>query len=180
MSKKYLSDYRIDEKPDPATGRVQREVVYQGEYYTFLLQDAALRKAKILFGALVLLCVAALILALTANAPCARRWYVSMPLVVMVFPLFFLAESCVIFYTAKEQVTREKKEKITGRATRCAALCAFFSLFSVAGHIVSMVLYKETAEDIRYLAGAAVILACSAVMLVRRKDRQMQPLPGKG
>ncbi len=168
MKKRYLSDYTLEEQADPRTGKSRPMPKYRGKTYRFLQQGEKLRRAKILFACLTGICVLAVLAAFLTNAPVGHRWYVMMPLAVMLLPLFLQGESCVLFLRLRETTTRAGRDKIESRTGVTLLLNCFFSLFSLAGHIVSMVLYEETIPDVVYLAAAGVTFACSLILFLNR------------
>ena len=179
MRKKYLSDYILEERTDADSGKIRRVPVYHGRYYAFCLQGRQLLKTKKLFTSLTVLCILAFLSALLVNAPCGHRWYVMFPLALMVFPLFYQAESCLLLYTSGDKLTREQRDKTEQRMIFTSAILVVFSLFSLAGHIVSMVIYKETWRDVVYLAAAVVIFASSVGMITKRATLKTEELPQK-
>ena len=176
MRNKYLSDYALEERTNAENGKIQRIPVYRGKYYVFCRQGRDLKRTRFLFAGLTALCALAFLSALTVNAPCGHRWYVMFPLALMIFPLFFQAESCVLL-TAKEKLERSERDKIEHRTVITSAFLALFSFFSLAGHVVSMILYQESLRDIVYLVSAVVILASSLVMIAARKGLKTEEVP---
>ncbi len=166
MKKRYLSDYTLEQQVDPRTGKSRSVPKYRGKTYSFLLQGEKLRRTKLLFAGLTGGSVLALLAAFLTNAPVGHRWYVMMPLAVMLLPLFLQGESCVLFLRAGETTTRDGRDKIESRTGVTLLLNCFFSLFSLAGHMASMVLYGETMPDVVYLAAAVVTLACSLILFL--------------
>ena len=177
MRKKYLSDYALEERTNAETGKIQRVPVYRGKHYVFCRQGKDLKRTKFLFAWLTALCVLAFLSALTVNAPCGHRWYVMFPLALMIFPLFFQAESCMLLLTAKEKLEHSSRDIIEHRTVITSAVLALFSFFSLAGHVVSMILYQETLRDAVYLVSAVVILASSLVMIAARKGLKTEEVP---
>lgn len=169
MRKKYISDYVLEERTDTGTGKMRRVVVYRGRFYVFCRQGSELKKTKLLFTSLTALCILASLSALSVNAPVGHRWYVMFPLALMVFPLLFQAESCVLLLRAKEKIERSPRDKIEQRMVVTSVFLAGFSFFSLAGHVASMILYQETSRDVVYLAAAGVVLVSSLVMIRARR-----------
>ena len=177
MRKKYLSDYTLEERANPETGKLQRVPVYTGKYYAFCRQGRDLKKTKSLFAGLTALCILAFLSALAVNAPCGHRWYVMFPMALMIFPLFFQGESCVLLLTSKEKMERSPRDKIEHRTVITSAVLAFFSFFSLAGHVVSMLLYRETLQDLVYLVAAVIILVSSLIMIASRNALKTEEVP---
>ena len=168
MRKKYLSDYVLEERTDLRTGKVRRIPVYRGKNYAFCRQGKELKKTKTLFCILTAACVIAFLTALSVNAPCGHRWYVMFPMAMMIFPLFLQTESCMLLLATKEKLEHSVRDKIENRTVITSAILAFFSVFSLAGHVISMILYQETIQDVFYLVSAVVILIASLIMIGAR------------
>ena len=177
MRKKYVSDYVLEERADAETGRIRRVPVYRGKHYVFYRQGRELKKTRLLFTCLTALCIMVFLSALTVNAPVGHRWYVMLPMACMVFPLFFQAESCVLLLITKDKMERSTRDKIEQRTVVTSVFLAFFSFFSLAGHAVSMVLYRETLRDAVYLGSAAMILASSLAMIRARDSLKTEEIP---
>ena len=176
MKNRYLSDYTLEEQLDEKTGRLKRVPVYRGSYFMFCLTGVELKKTKLLYIGLTIVCVCSLLAALTVNAPCGHYWYVMLPMAVMVFPLFFQIESCLLLYIAKDKVERSARDKIEQRTVVTSVFLAVFSLFSLAGHVVFMILYEESSRDVVYFVSAAVILSLSLIMIGARRGLRMMEI----
>ena len=109
MKKRYLSDYTLEEQVDPRTGKSRSVPKYRGRTYRFVLQGEKLRRTKLLFAGLTGGSVLALLAAFLTNAPVGHRWYVMMPLALMLLPLFLQGESCVLLLRAGENVKRSER-----------------------------------------------------------------------
>lgn len=172
-SKKYVSDYRLENQPSPQNGRVKTVPVYRGQRYVYDADRQSLRQSKIFFTAAVAISLAAFLLVLVMNAPCGHAMYVMMPFSALVFPLFFAAASCLRLWHKGEWFTREHRDKTGQRLNTCALAMAILSCMSLVGHIVYACVMGFAAKDFISLACAAAVLCAAAAMLSRRRELNM-------
>ncbi len=168
VSKKYLGDYRLENRRDPKTGKIKTVPEYCGEWFGFEHGADEVRRTKRLCLALTAAVEVLFLTVLLLNAPCGRIYYVMLPFAAMVFPAFFLAAGCLRVLTAGEKITREHRDKLSRRMNVCPAFLALLSALSLAGHVLYAVRTGLTAKDAISLAAAAGILACAAVLLKTR------------
>lgn len=176
VSRKYAGDYRLENRADARTGKVKTVPVYTGAWYAFDADAATVRRMKRLYPALSALCAAMLLLVLTLNAPCGHVYYVMLPLVALVFPIYFAVAAGWRLWTAKDKVTREHRDKMEQRYASSLLFIVLFSAISVAGHL----LYGFRAgwtrfapSDAASLAATAVILASGIAMLRHKGNLKM-------
>ena len=169
VTRKYLGDYRLENRTDPRSGKIKTVPVYRGAWFAFTADESAVRRAKRVYPALSALCAGLFLLVLLLNAPSGHAIYVMLPFAAMVFPVFFCLAGSRRLLTAKDKVTREHADKIQKRLTNCAFMLALFSAVSAAGHLLFWFRSGMSARDAISLAAAAAILA-SAVAMFRMKD----------
>lgn len=172
-SKKYVSDYRLENQPGARNGKVKTVPVYRGQRFVYDADAASLRQSQWFFTAATAISLAAFLLVLTMNAPCGHAMYVMMPFAALVFPLFFTAASCLRLWHKGEWFTREHRDKTGQRLNFCAVVMAILSCMSLVGHIVYACVTGFAAKDFISLACAAVVLCASAAMLSRRRELNM-------
>lgn len=172
-SKKYVSDYRLENQPSPKNGRVKTVPVYRGQCYVYDADRPSLRQSQIFFTVATAISLAAFLLVLMLNAPCGHAMYVMMPFSALVFPLFFAAASCLRLWQKGEWFTREHRDKTGQRLNTCALVMAILSCMSLVGHIVYACVTGFAAKDFISLACAAVVLCAAASMLSRRRELNM-------
>ncbi len=175
VSRKYTSDYRLENVVDPRTGRLRTRPVYRGEYYRFRAAPAAVRGTKRLYLLASLLCTACFLAPLFSNAPSGHAMYVMLPFAALVFPVFYLLAGCRRLVAAKERVTREHRDKITDRLRGASLSACILSGISAAGHVVYWILNGSSLCDALFLLAAAVIFALSLVMFCQRARLEMEP-----
>ena len=178
VARKYLGDYRLENRTDPRSGKVKTVPVYRGAWFAFSADAAAVRRAKRIFPALSALSGALFLLVLLINAPSGHAIYVTLPFAALVFPIFFCMAGSWRLLTAREKVTREHADKIQRRLTGSAFMMALFSAISAAGHLLFWFRAGLSARDAIGFAAALAILASAVAMFRLRDDLQMKPLEG--
>ena len=181
VSTKYTSDYRLENVVDPRTGKLVTKAVYRGDWFCFEKPAALVRQRKILFTILVGLITAAFIGALLLTGINERnqdmiaieKYYVIIPFVGLMFPIFFMGTAAVRMWRATDKVTREHRDKIGDRFAATGISAAILSGVSVIGHIVSWAINGETVTDMIFLGITLIILAASLVIFLLRKDLSM-------
>lgn len=181
VTTKYTADYRLENVVDPRTGKLVTKAVYRGDWFSFEKPAALVRQRKVLITVLVGLAIAAFIGALlltginerNQNVKAIEQYYVIIPFVGLMFPIFFMGTSTVRMWRATDKVTREHRDKINERFAAACIGAAILSGISVIGHIVSWAINGETASDLVFLGITAIILAASVLIFVFRKDLSM-------
>ena len=181
VSTKYTSDYRLENVVDPRTGKLVTKAVYRGDWFCFEKPAALVRQRKILFTILVGLITAAFIGALLLTGINERnqdmiaieKYYVIIPFVGLMFPIFFMGTAAVRMWRATDKVTREHRDKISDRFAATGISAAILSGVSVIGHIVSWAINGETVTDMIFLGITLIILAASLAIFLLRKDLSM-------
>ena len=176
ISRKYLGDYRLENRTDPRSGKVKTVPVYRGAWFAFAADAAAVRRAKRIYPCLCALCAALFLLVLLLNAPSGHAVYVTLPFAVMVFPIFFCAAGCRRLLTARDKVTRKHADKIQRRFETSAFMMALFSAISAAGHLLFFFRVGGSVRDAISFAATLAILISAAVMFRSRDDLRMKQL----
>ncbi len=172
-TKKYLGDYRLENRVNPKTGKVKTVPVYRGQRFAFDAKGTELLSIKRFFTAMTALCVVAFVVVTVLNAPCGHAMYVMLPFAAMVFPLYFAGASCLRMLRAGEWVTREHHDKTGDRYASCTLAMTVLAAMSLIGHVIYVCLNGLTGKDGISLAATAAAFACSAAMLRRRRDLDM-------
>ncbi|MBR3270998.1 MAG: hypothetical protein IKI59_03665 [Clostridia bacterium] len=181
VSTKYTSDYRLENVVDPRTGKLVTKAVYRGDWFCFEKPAALVRQRKILFTILVGLLAAAFIGALLLTGINERnqdviaieQYYVIIPFVGLMFPIFFMGTAAVRMWRATDKVTREHRDKIGDRFAATGISAAILSGVSAIGHIVSWAINGETVTDMIFLGITLMILAASFAIFFLRRDLSM-------
>lgn len=174
VTRKYLGDYRLENRTNPRNGKVVTVPVYRGEWFAFTADAQTVRKMKRLYPLLSALSAAMFLLVMLLNAPCGHMFYVMLPFAAMIFPVYFALAGSRRLLTAKEKVTREHNDKIRQRFTSCALFMTTFSAISAAGHAVYAFRAALTGRDIVSFAATLVVLVCAAVMFAKRDALEMK------
>lgn len=175
VSRKYTSDYRLEDTLDPVSGRVITRSIYQGLWFRFCRDASVVRRATRSYIVLTALCIVIYVAALIPDSPAMRTAYVAVPFAAMAFALFYLAAGCRRLATAKQRVTREHKDKITERLRGASIAALVICAVVLIGSVVSWCLHGFAVKDLFCTLGAALIAAMNLVMLLRlHKDITME------
>lgn len=172
--KKYLSDYILEERIQPGSGRIKAEAVYRGDWYRFSIEGEELKRLKITLTVLSLLCVIAFFAALSVNSPCSRFWYVILPFAGMVFPIFFLLGAGYRLLTAGNRMTREHRDKLEKRFPPVTLFLMAFSGLALIGFMVYIFSVRPTSWDWIYPVSEIVIFVSSLLIFLRRNALKME------
>ena len=173
VARKYLEDYRLENRTDPKSGKVKTIPVYRGAWFAFAADERTVRRARRLYPALSALCAALFLLVMLINAPSGHAVYVMLPFAAMVFPIFFCLAGSRRLLLAKDKVTREHADKIQKRFTSSAFMMALFSGISAAGHVLYFFRSGVSVRDALSCMAALAILACAAAMFHKKDDLRM-------
>ena len=167
VSKKYVGDYKVDVEYNPLTKRQKTTAHYIGPRFSFA-EPERIRETKIWFAVLTAVIVAAHLIMLIVNAPCVHVWYVSGPIVFLMVPILFVLVSLRRLMTARENVTREHRDKTEGRFPPALLFTGIFAVLGLIGHLVFSIRVGDTPRDTLFYIPFAVILASSAVLFSMR------------
>jgi len=171
VSRKYLKDYRIDERID-ANGRVRSEAVYIGGDYTLSPRVSAGDKRLLLL--LSVLAGSFYCVAMVPVTRAARLAYVILPLAVSALPIFRMAWAAASLYGAKEAVSHEKADSISNRLPLSALVAAILSGASFIG-LAATAASWDGAGTGDYIFGACSLALCLTAAAVFRKSRNLKP-----
>ncbi len=177
VSRKYTSDYRLDNVVDPRTGKISTRPVYCGVYYRFCADAAVLARCRRLCALAVVLLVACYLTPLLLNAPSGHMMYVMLPLAAMVFPVYYLGAGCWRLLTARERVTREHRDKTAPRLRAAGIAGAVLSGASTVGQIVYCCIFGATVKDGVSLAATVCVTGLSALLFSQCGLLTMEPVP---
>ena len=177
VSRKYTSDYRLEDTLDPKTGRMGTRSVYAGQWFRFRADAAAVKRAARAYALLTALCALVYVPPLLLDPPAMRAAYVALPFVALILPLFYLAAGCKRLFTAKDRVTREHRDKIVERLRGASISACALSGVSLVGLVVYWCLRSFAAIDLLCACAAALIAAGNLVMLLRlHRSVEMEPI----
>ena len=174
VTRKYTPDYRLENEVNPQSGRIRTVPVYRGPLFSFVCGTETVARMRKTYPALTALAILVYGALLFTNTAAGRTMYVMLPFAPLCFPLLYAAMGCFRLLTAKEQVTREHKDKTGDRLSGASAVMMGFSGVSLVGHIVFWCLHGETWQDFLLLLGTAVIFGCGLAMFLLRKNLRME------
>lgn len=166
-SHKYAIDYRLE---NIQSGNKQKTVpVYIGKKYCFSASKEEVRQFIVMLISHTVLSVVFYLLICLLNAPCDHIMYVFLPIMPLLFPLFYLLCTCWILIKHKEFYTRKEHDQVEGRMATSSFLGCVFSALSVIGHIAYCFKYPVTLKDLISLAAAVICyVLCLSLFLKRR------------
>jgi len=194
ISRKYLSDYRLEEQFDNK-GRVKTRTVYIGPDYMLAPPVTAAKRKAILFASA--LAALAFTLALVPVTQAARVIYVIVPFALAGLPICQMLKAALSLYRAgkaekgasekqdgggmsgDEQtrlrgsaLTRKEAEKIANSLPLTSIITAILCAGSLLAIIVSAALTweKYSANDALFAASALIITICSAAVFIGTKN----------
>lgn len=166
VSRKYTSDYRIDDFVDPNTGKVATRTTYIGKYYRFRAPKAQVARARKVYAALSALTAVLFAVPMFLDPDVLRAFYAALPFAAITIPMAYLAAGCQRLYSAKDKVTREHRDKSAPRLRGCGISVCVLAGISMIGMIVCACLHGFSAADwISVLCAAAMIAAHILVLL---------------
>ena len=169
FKKKYLEDYVMEEYINDK-GRVKNRPVYIGGYFTLSPKLSA--RDKLLIPIAAILSIAAIVCAFIPVTLSAMLWYVVVPFVFNMLPLYYVIASAVTLYFEKEPMTREKSDRIVKRLPIGSLITTLLSAASFIGLIVAIFTSGEymVTADILFAALVIFILAASVFTFLKCKD----------
>lgn len=168
VTRKYISDYRMENVLDEKTGKLRTVPVYRGDLYSFIEDETVVKKAKKLYTILSILQTVILFCTLMVNSGAARTFYVSLPAAGMVIPVYYCLASMLRLLTAKESFSREHADKLSMRYTTSSFAVVLLSGVSIVGHIVYICLGKAEPLDMLFLLGTVLMFVCGLLMFIKR------------
>lgn len=156
-SKKYVNDYKIDLEYNPLTKRQKMTAHYIGPRFSFTCGEK-IGRTKLIITGMAAAAEISFILMLLLNAPLGHVWYTAFPLVLLMIPMFTLLTFLYRFLTAKENVTREHRDKITDRFRFTLAAGMILAGLELIGHVFYSIFRGDEGTDIYYYLFTAVIL----------------------
>lgn len=166
LARKYVKDYRLEDKLD-ARGKLRTELVYIGGEYVFCAPERAggrYRRAALLLNVLSWLCF---IGALLPHSLATNTMYCVLPFVACVMTLIYETAAVIVAMTAREPLKREQADRLSGRLPITALLTLIFSGVAFGGCVVNAVRAWDALlpGDAVFSGLAALLAACSAVLM---------------
>jgi len=171
ISRKYLKDYRVEDKISLG-GQVRQAAVYIGKAHT--LSPSVPERDKHLVFYLTVLSGLAYIAALIPVTYASRLIYVILPFVVSALPVFFMVGTAVALLRAKETMERKTAEMIANRLPPSSLFAAILTAASFLGLIINAAVLRPRLLTGDYIFGAfsfILFLASAAVFAKCRRIR---------
>lgn len=151
FSRKYVNDYEIK-----VEGK-KKVTVYRGEYYYIQADEKQIRKLKCQYS--IVMATLLLIFALGGfiNNGGSRAFYVIMPYVVLMIPLFYMTLASIQFALMRERLQRIDFDAIVTRLKKTGAVVIGLCSMTVIGEIVYLAIYFNTVnrgKEFLFLAAA--------------------------
>jgi len=163
VSKKYLKDYNVERTPDEK-GRMRNRAVYVGGYYTF--SPPVSKADKLIIALLTVISGFAFIGVFILRTQAAHIWYVMLPFVLTMLPLYFLFIAAFSLLFSKEVMIRYDSDRISSRMCPSALISTVLAAVSLIGFIIALFTTQEkfAADDLLFCILALVVAAASAVV----------------
>ena len=179
-SRKYARDYTLQNELDNR-GRLRTTAVYSGPQFRFAREtEKTLPRERILIAVGTAVCLAAVLVVLSLNAPVLRRWYAVLPLTVSLAGCFLLAQLAARLFLEKPPFTRRVMHRLTERLAPCSAAVLVLAGLSAAGQIVCLFRFGLSGSDWVVLGGTAVLAATAAFLFSRRRHLHAEEIPAAG
>lgn len=179
VTRRYLKDYRLEQKLDEK-GRLRMEAVYTGGDYRYA--DGALATKRARLGLLLahLGCWAGMLGALLVPAGIfGKTFWVTVPICVCCIPLYYEATAVYAAMREKEPFRHEKSNILSNRLTMTAIAVSALSSAAFVGTVVRSFLPHEGIEgkDVAFMAFTAVFAASSIITAVLSKRFRTEKIP---
>ena len=166
VSKKYLKDYNVEKRTDEK-GRVRSRAVYVGGYYSFA--PPVSRADRLIILLLTILSDIAFIGVFMLRTQAARIWFVMLPFVLIMIPLYLLSIAAFSLMFAKEVMIRYDAERIVGRLSPASLISAALAAVSFAGFVISLLTSggESFIDDVIFCILALVVAAGTGVVMMK-------------
>ena len=173
VSRKYASDYRLENVEDKK-GRIITKSIYRGDLYGFSKPEKEIGKLKKVYAVSTLMEWVLYFASLLMNTESGRTMYVSLPFLVIAFPLLGQSDAVWTFISSRKDVIRSVKDKITEKMISWVFMVFFFSLSSFVGHIIFWIRNGEGVKDAIFLVLTLLVLGLSWNLFLQRRGLSME------
>lgn len=162
VSRRYVGDYRLENVKDK-NGKLVTRPIYKGKYYVFDKSEAEVGRSV----RTLTLCAAVAILTLAAalvfvgSKGFTSQFYTLIPMVICVLPLAYFCVAVYYLLTVKLPVTRERKEKMSDRVSKCAFIMLLMAGWNLSGTLLAYILKLCGVEKRPFTAGDIVFISAS-------------------
>ncbi len=161
----YAKDYDVVEKEGKRPGKVKKEVVYKGKYYSFRLTDAERLKMKGAYGVLMLLLISLYgFMGLTGSAALGAggaqaAFYVLLPYVITLLPLGMCVAKTFMLIFGPEKMEYGQYDKNVVMLKSYSIFLAVSIGVTLVGEIIYTLVTKGQTLDISTPDGLFAMLA---------------------
>ena len=176
-SRKYARDYTLQNELDNR-GRLRTTAVYSGPQFRYTWETAErLPRERLIVTAGTVICLAAVLVPLSVNAPVLRRWYAVLPLTAALVACFLLGQLSVRLFLEKPPFTRRTADRLTSRLAPCSAAAAALAFISAVGQAIFLFRSGAAGSDWVVLGGTVLLAATGAFLFTRRRRLQTEEIP---
>ena len=168
---KYLNDYSVEQYVDER-GKTKNRVTYVAGYYT--LSPAIDAKNRLLIMVASLLLWLPFIAAFIPLTKASHIYYVTLPYVVSIIPLYLMTVSAVSLFREGEIFTREKSDKIVRNLPSCSIIVAILEAVAFVGLVVTAIIDAEGMLYGDIIFGAASLIIAVAGSMIFSKCRRIK------
>ncbi len=167
VTRRYLKDYRIDDKLN-ARGKLRADAIYIGGDYRFIDPEAASSGKRYAILIMNVLSWSAFVGALVPQSSASHTMYCVLPLVASVLALFYESMAVYALMTLKEPMRHEQSDKLTVRLPLSSIASAVLSAAALIGFIVHGALSPAllVPGDTVFAVLSGVLAVLSAVIFI--------------
>ncbi len=161
----YAKDYDVVEKEGKKPGKVKKEVVYRGKYFSFKLSDGERLKMKGAYGALMLLSISVFgFMGLTGTGALGAggtqaAFYVLLPYVITLLPLGMCVAKTVLLIFGPEKMEYGQYDKNVVMLKSYSIFLAASAGATLIGEIIYTLVTEGKRLDISTPDGLFALLA---------------------
>ena len=162
VSRRYVGDYRLENVKDK-NGKLVTKPVYKGKYYVFEKSAEEVRRGVRTLAACAAVAILTLLTGLlfVGNKGFTAQFYTLIPMVICTLPLAYLCVAVYYLLTSKPPVTRERKEKMSDRVSKCALILLLMAGWNLSGTLLAFILKLSGVEKRPFTTGDGVFIASS-------------------
>ena len=162
VSRRYVGDYRLENDRDK-NGKLVTKPVYKGKYYVFEKNAEEVQRATRMLVVCALTAIIALAIGLTfvGNKGFSSQFYTVLPQAICVLPLAYFCVAVYYLLTTKLPATRERKEKMSDRVSKCSFIMLLMAGWNLSGILLAFILKLSRVEKRPVLTGDVVYIASS-------------------
>ena len=176
-SRKYARDYTLQNELDNR-GHLRTTAVYSGPRFRYT-QDAEIKlpRERFVIAAGTVICLAAVLVPLSVNAPVLRHWFAALPLTAALVTCFLLAQLTVRLYLEKPPFTRRTADRLTDRLAPCSVTAFILAVLSGIGQVICLIRFGLSDSDWIVLGGTAFLALTAAFLFTRRGCLRAEEIP---